>query len=238
MKRTQIYDIMKKVKEGKPAADQRGFNTKRRIRNSAFVAGIAAKVESDRRVTVKRLTRIHGVSTRTIHATLLDDLNLSKKSARWVPKLLSDDMKKERVRTNEEFLRMVRCHSMSMLDNIVTMEESAVSFHMPESKQQSKQGLVKGSPGPIKAKVHATRQKQMVPSFFNSKGLIYKNFIPRGRTVNSAYIIEALACFLKALKEKRPTMTAGTWWFHWDNAPVQTPRRGDQLDGGQAVSGH
>jgi hypothetical protein len=94
LKRTQICDIMKRVKEGKPAADQRGFNTKRRIRNSAFVV-----VESDRCVTVKKLVRIHGVLTRTIHAKLHDNLNLSKKSARWVPKLLSDDMKKERVRS-------------------------------------------------------------------------------------------------------------------------------------------
>jgi hypothetical protein len=43
LKRTQIYNIMKEVKEGKPATDQRGFNTKRRIRNSAFVADIAAR---------------------------------------------------------------------------------------------------------------------------------------------------------------------------------------------------
>jgi hypothetical protein len=92
LKRTQIYDIMKKVKEGKPAAPQRGFNTKRRIRNLAFIADIAMEVESDRHVTVRKLVRVHGVSTRTIHATLHDDLNLSKKSARWVPKLLSDDM--------------------------------------------------------------------------------------------------------------------------------------------------
>ncbi len=25
---------------------------------------------------------------------------------------------------------------------------------------------------------------------------------------------------MKVLKEKRPTMTARNWWFHWDNAPV------------------
>jgi hypothetical protein len=150
---------MKKVKEGKPTADQRGFNTKRRIRNSAFVANIAAEVESDRQVTVRKLSRIHGVSTRTIHETQHDDLNLSKKSALWLPKLLSNDMKKERVRTSEEFLRRVRRHSMSMLNNFVTMDELAVSFHAPESKQQSKQWLVKGSPGPIKAKVHTTRKK-------------------------------------------------------------------------------
>jgi hypothetical protein len=107
---------MKKVKEGKLAVDQRGFNTKRRIRNSAFVADIAAEVKSDRRVTVRKLARVHGVLTRTIHATLHDDLNLSKKSARWVPKLLSDNMKKERVRTSEEFLKMVRRHLLSMLE--------------------------------------------------------------------------------------------------------------------------
>jgi hypothetical protein len=51
---------------------------------------------------------------------------------------------------------------------------------------------VKGAPGPIKAKVQATRKKQMVLAFFNSKGLIYMNFMPRGRTVNATYIIEAL----------------------------------------------
>jgi hypothetical protein len=70
---------------------------------------------------------------------------------------------------------MIRCRSKAMLDNIVTMDESAVSFHTPETKQQFKQWLKEGEPGPIKAKVHATRAKQMVLVFFDSKGLIYTN---------------------------------------------------------------
>jgi hypothetical protein len=37
LKKTQIYNIMKKVKEGKQAEDQRGFNTKRQVRNSSFI---------------------------------------------------------------------------------------------------------------------------------------------------------------------------------------------------------
>jgi hypothetical protein len=44
LKRTQIYTIMKKVKEVKPAEDQRGFNTKRQVRNLPFVTKIAAEV--------------------------------------------------------------------------------------------------------------------------------------------------------------------------------------------------
>jgi hypothetical protein len=45
LKKIKIYDIMKKVKEGKPVVDQRGFNTKRQIRNLAFIDDIITKVE-------------------------------------------------------------------------------------------------------------------------------------------------------------------------------------------------
>jgi hypothetical protein len=48
------------------------------------------------------------------------------------------------------------------------------------------------------------------------------NFVPKGKIVNAAYIIEALTCFLRVLKGKRPMMAAGNWWLHWDNAPVHT----------------
>jgi histone-lysine N-methyltransferase SETMAR len=111
---------------------------------------------------------------------------------------------------------------MSILENIVTMDESAVSFYTPETKQQLMQWLPKGQPGPVKAKVHVTRTKQVVLVFFDSKGLIYTNYVPRGNTVNANYIVEALGTFMKILRKKRPQMVAGDWLFLWDNAPVHT----------------
>jgi histone-lysine N-methyltransferase SETMAR len=131
-------------------------------------------------------------------------------------------MKNERVRTCGAFMSLLRHHSMAMLDRIVTMDESAVSFHTPQTKQQSKQWLVKGAPGLIKAKVHASRSKQMVLAFFDSKGLICTNYVPKGSTVTASYIVEALGKFLKVFRQKRPEIAAGDWWFHWDNAPVHT----------------
>jgi hypothetical protein len=74
-----------------------------------------------------------------IYATLHEDLNLSKKSARWVPEVMMN----ERVRTCEAFLAMVCCHYMAMLGQIVTTDKSAVAFHTPHTKQQSKQWLGK-----------------------------------------------------------------------------------------------
>ena len=102
------------------------------------------------------------------------------------------------------------------------MDESAVSFHTPESKRNSKQWLKKGSPGPIKARVQASRSKQMVLVFFNSKGVIYTNYVPKGAKVDLSYIISAMKTFLKKLRKKRPGLSEREWFFHWDNAPVHT----------------
>ena len=85
MKRTQIYDIIKKVKAGKTTTDLRHLNAKKTVRSPAFVADIAADIKKDRRVTIRKLALAHGVSTCTIQNTLHKDLNLAKKSARWVP---------------------------------------------------------------------------------------------------------------------------------------------------------
>jgi hypothetical protein len=127
-------------------------------------------------------------------------------------------MKNESVRTCEAFMSLLHRHSMAMLDQIVTMDESTVSFHTPQTKQQSKQWLVKSEPGLIKAKVHVSRSKQMVLAFFDWKGLIYTNYVPRGTTVNANYIMEALGKFLKVFRQKRPEMAAGTSGF------IGTPR--------------
>jgi hypothetical protein len=93
------------------------------------------------------------------------------------------------------------------------MDESAVSFHMPETKQQLKQCTKKIKPGPIKAKVHVTRRKQMFLA--NDKGFICMNYVPRDKTVNANYIVETLSRFLKKVfKKKRPNMVARKWFFH------------------------
>ncbi len=81
----------------------------------------------------------------------------------------------ERVRTFQALIDLVWREGKSVLDQIITMDESAVSMHTPETKQQSKQWLEKGIPWPVKAKVHATRAKTMVMAFFYSQGVVYNH---------------------------------------------------------------
>jgi histone-lysine N-methyltransferase SETMAR len=139
-----------------------------------------------------------------------------------LPKLLSEDQKKKRVRICTEFVAAVRRGSMAMLDNIVMMDETMVSYHTPKAERQLKQWIKKGLPGPVKAKVAGCRTKQMMVVFFDKKGLVYTHIVPRGITTNANYTIIVLGKFLKHLRNKRPGMVEQEWFLHWDNAPVHT----------------
>ncbi len=219
-----IFNILKQIKEGKSTDDRRKLNTKKTVRTAALITAVTADMEADRRICIKALASAHGTSVGTIFAILHKDLGLVKKSARWEPKLISLEQMDRRVETSVAFIKPIQNKGNSFLGKIITMEESAVSIHTPTMKMQSKHRLKKGTPGPIKAKVAASRTKQMVLAFFDNKGVIYTNHVPRGTTVNGEYIIKAPKSFLKALRLKRPDLDPGEWMFHWDNAQC-TPRR-------------
>jgi hypothetical protein len=44
----------------------------------------------------------------------------------------------------------------------------------------------------------------MVLVFFDTKGVIYMNYAPRGKTINAEYVKKALARFLVIFRNKRP----------------------------------
>jgi histone-lysine N-methyltransferase SETMAR len=217
LQNTAIYAIIKKVKAGESTADMRHLNPKKTVRTPELIASVAATIEEDRRLSMEVIAATHEVSEKIIFNILHQDLGLEKKSARWVPKLLSEEQKQERIRVCSDLIAAVHRRSKVMLDAIVTMDETMVSYHTPETKKQSKQWI----PGPLKAQVHASRTKQIVVAFFDSRGIIYTHIVPRGATINATYTIKVLATFLEHFK-KRPAMAAQQWWFHWDNAPVHT----------------
>jgi hypothetical protein len=153
LQETAVYAIIKKVKASKNTSDQSHFNRKKTVRNATLIASVAAAVEQNCRLSIKSFAVAHGVGVVTIHRILHEDLGLKKKSARWVPKLLSQEQKTRHVEDCRDFIPALHPHSFAMLDNIVTMDETMVLYHTPETKIQSKQRIAKGKPGPIKARV-------------------------------------------------------------------------------------
>jgi hypothetical protein len=77
-------------------------------------------------------------------------------------------------------LKLTWSTGLSVLDRVATKDKSTVPFLTPETKQQSKQLIKKGQPGPFYAKVHASKKKKMVMVFFDSHAESTPITPPRG----------------------------------------------------------
>ena len=78
-----------------------------------------------------------------VHDILTKDLGLTKKCARWVPRLLTPAHKAAKVKMAEDFLAKLEADPTGFKKKVVTMDESWVSHFQPESKEQSKQWVEK-----------------------------------------------------------------------------------------------
>jgi hypothetical protein len=57
----------------------------------------------------------------------------------------------------------------------------------PETKQQSSEWVGETSPRPKKLKFHRSRIKTMLIIFFDSQGVVHKEVVPEGKTVNAEF---------------------------------------------------
>ncbi|QQP40134.1 Uncharacterized protein FKW44_014080 [Caligus rogercresseyi] len=102
---SQIYRISVLVKAGKDSSDKRSTNGRRKVRTDDFNYAVRVYVEADRRVTMEELVIKFETSINTIFHVLLDDLGLSIKLARWIPKMLTEDHKMKRsIRDSSQWL--------------------------------------------------------------------------------------------------------------------------------------
>jgi len=57
----------------------------------------------------------------------------------------------------------------------------------------------------------------MLIVFFDWKGIIHYEFVPRGETVNTEFYLNVLKCLRQAVQRKRPeAWTNTTWKKHWE----------------------
>ena len=66
-----------------------------------------------------------------------------------------------------------------------------------------------------------SNMKSMLICFFDQKGNVHKEFVPRGQSVNAAFYVEVLKGLRENVRRKRPDQWRNnTWLLHHDNAPA------------------
>ena len=179
-------------------------------------------VLNNRGVKVRELEEAFNISHGTAISILHQHLHMKKLSVRWVPRLLTIDNKRKRVTTSEQCLDLIKRNPNDFWRRFITVDETWIHWYTTETKSQSKQWVEAGSSAPKKAKTVHSAGKVMATVFWDSSGIIFIDYLEKGKTITGEYYATLLNQLNDAIKEKRPHLQKKKVLFHQVNGPAQT----------------
>ena len=118
------------------------------VRTPELIGHIKNFMDNDRRVSIESISAQFDVSVRTVHTIICEELKIC---AKFVPKVLKENQKEERCHDSREMVELINSDP-TVLDVLVTYDESWIYCYDPETKRQSSQWKHAGSPRPKKAR--------------------------------------------------------------------------------------
>ena len=152
---------------------------------------VRSLVRADRRLTLRMISSELNLNRFTVHKILTQDLDMRKVCAKMVPKNLTTEQKANRRDVCLDLLdRLERVPEF--FSRVITGDESWILKYEPETKRQSREWHTANSSHPKKARMSKSKIKSMLICFFDSQGIVHKEFVPPGQTVNQTFYREAL----------------------------------------------
>ena len=120
------------------------------------IAAVKKSVEDDARCTVEEISSLCGINSSSVFQILTRVLKLRKVCGRWIPRLLTENQKRERVRNASELLDIYKNADQNRMTEIVTGDETWVYFMSLTVKKKIRCGSVKMTNGPKLPVYHKT----------------------------------------------------------------------------------
>jgi hypothetical protein len=153
---------------------------------------------------------------------LSDLLNMWHIAAKFVLRLMSNDQKEYRVAVCSERKEQTE-NDPNFISTIITGDESWVYGYDPGTKQQSSQWKTPSPQRPKKARQVRSNVKSRLICLFDTEGIVHKEFVPSGQTVNRNFYCNVLRRLKENVWGKRPVKWQNnSWALHHDNAPALT----------------
>ena len=140
-------------------------------------------------------------------------------AAKFVPRVLTQDQNDSRVAICQELKETV-VNDPKLLLNVITGDESIVYAYDPETKLQSSQWKSPASPRSKKTSMQKSKLKTMLICFFDQEGIVHREFVPPGMTVNTDFYYDVIRRLRENVRHKRPQKWQNQMLIiHHDNAP-------------------
>ncbi|KAG8226287.1 hypothetical protein J437_LFUL002726 [Ladona fulva] len=112
-----------------------------------LVQKIDGKVRENRRFTISELSdEFPQISRTVLYEVVTERLGYRKFCARWVPKILTEHHKTQRMASAMDFLTRYEEEGEPLLNRIVISDETWIKYVNPETKEQSKMWAHSRSP--------------------------------------------------------------------------------------------
>ena len=221
MSRSQCFEWFKRFKNGQESVEDEAHGIRPSTATDiCHVEEVREKVLENGRLTVRELAEQCNISEGSVHTILTEYLDMRRVSAKLVPRLLSVEQKSNRVSISLECLERSN-NDPGFLDRIISGDETWVYGYDMETKAQSSVWVEKGSARPKKARQVRSNTKILLTVFFDSQGVVHKEFLPQGQTVNRFYYNDVLRRLRESIRKKRPELwEQNSWFLHHDNAPA------------------
>ena len=194
-----VYNWVNEFKRGRSStSDEPRSGRPVEVTTPEIINKIHDMVLKDRRLKVRELAAATGISIGTVVSILHEKLGMRKLSARWVPRLLSAENKRNRVVASEALLARINRNPVEFFRRFVTVDETWIHHYTPETKEQSKQWIGTGEAAPKKAKTVKSAGKVMATVFWDARGIILIDYLEKDKTITGVYY----ASLLEQLKEE------------------------------------
>ena len=161
-------------------------------------------VKEDRNVTSQLIADTLGIPKTVVLRILREDLKKRKPCTRFVTR---EQRTSELSRAKQDLINMIY-GDKNFLDKVITGDDSWCFAYDPETKRRNSEWVGEHSPRPQKLRFQKSRVKTMLIVFFDSQGIVQKEFVQEGCTVNAEYYKGVLDRLFRALDEFVPPCTA------------------------------
>ena len=150
---------------------------------------------------MEEIAQALGISHGSV-STLHDRLGMRMLTARWVPNSFSDEQMATRASVCSPLLKRFRSKDDFLL-RLVTEVETWVHYYEPENKAQESSVGRSWIPKAKEVKMQPSTGKVMATVFWDAKGVIMLDLLPKRSTITGVYYANLLDQLRTASREKR-----------------------------------